>query len=392
MTDELAPDIEQQLTNLTTWQGPTPNLWRRALAATQARSDRTGIRRIFHRRIPSWVVPTVAAAMIFIAVGVSMKEKRAVSLSNFRGIGQGLLIYANDTEEWFPQNHYDIPGYSGLSSSYQMLDKGRGGRGARGGGGVSTPAPYEADVKLYCAFGAGEAASSTLDRHVIRKATIELLTPDVRAAFLKASHLISTAQGEYVQDSGVTGSGNRTEANLTLRVVATRLPEVLNELRQLGEVRSEQTAGEDVTTQVVDIEARLRNEQRVETELLELVEKRQDAPLKEILELRTALGQVRQTIETLTAQRERLDRLVSLATVLVIIRPADAPAPVEDAGVIAYFLKAVGNAWNKGLLFLADTLAGFLSVIIGGLVWWLLLIVALLAWRTYRLRNAKSNN
>ena len=229
-----------------------------------------------------------------------------------------------------------------------------------------------------------------VERHVIRKATIELATEDVRAVFLKAALLISEAKGEYVQDSGITGRAEKMQANLTLRVAAERLPEVLNELRQLGEVRSEKTTGEDVTTQVVDLEARLRNEQRVEAELLQLLEKREDSPLKEILELRRTIADVRQAIEQLTAQRERLSRLVSLATVLVIIRPADAPPPAEpeEPGLGAYFIDALGGAWHKGTTFLVNTFAGFVSVLIGGLIWWILLIAVILLVRSYRRRTA----
>ena len=179
------------------------------------------------------------------------------------------------------------------------------------------------------------------------------------------------------------------EANLTLRVAATRLSEVLNELRQLGQVQAEKASGEDVTAQVVDLEARLRNEQRVETELLQLLERRKDAPLKEILELRTSISGVRQTIEQLTAQRERLSRLVELATGLVIIRPADAPLPAEP-GLGTHLIGALGNAWQRGLVFLINTVAGFVSVIIGGLVWWALLVAVVLCIRAYRRRVPKA--
>jgi len=236
----------------------------------------------------------------------------------------------------------------------------------------------------------GGGAPPPLDRQVIRKATIELCTDDVRAAFLKAILLLSEAQSEFVQESWLTGTGREVQGSLTLRVAADRLSQVLNELRQLGEVQAESSIGEDVTSQVVDLEARLRNEQRVETELLQLLEKRADAPLKEILELRRSIGQVRQNIECLTAQRERLSRLVALATVLVIIRPTDAPEPEPEPGLGAYLSGAFRNAGHKGLLFLINTLAAILSILIGGLIWWLLLVAAILLFRAYRRRGSTS--
>lgn len=215
------------------------------------------------------------------------------------------------------------------------------------------------------------------DRAVIRRATIELSTPDVRSAFLKAQHALSEAEGEYVQDSSLTGSGKTAQANLTLRVGASRLGAVLNALRELGEVKSEQQAGEDVTTQMVDLEARLRNERRVETELLQLLESRKNSPLKEILDLRSSISGVRQSIEQLAGQQERLGRLVSLASVLVIIRTGDAPAvdEVKKEGMWGYFTGAAAGAWRKGLTVLADTLAVIVSIVIGGLVWWIIIVI-----------------
>jgi len=213
---------------------------------------------------------------------------------------------------------------------------------------------------------------------VIRKATVELTTPDVRAAFLKAANLVSAAQGEYVEASTISGRETSLRADLTLRVAASRLSDVLNALRELGEVRSEQTGGEDVTGQVVDIEARLRNEQRVEAELLELLQSRKDAPLDEILEVRSSLASVRRSVEQLTAQRDRLGHLVSLATVLVIIRRGDAPEPVQDSGLLGYFAESCHVAWQAGVRVLVWTVGGVITVVVGGLVWWVLLIIVLL--------------
>lgn len=393
-----APDdnkLEARLAELTQWHGPTPALWRRALqAATEARA---AARRRFwpalHRPLSTSELTGVAACIIG---GVALI---GVMTTTFHGgIGAGTeygssagtpashvpahaertarapsasvagehRVSSNDNTEWFPY-------------------------AASGGGGGRTGS--EGFVAFQASGGAsplaqgGPPADAAQDRQVIRKATIELACADVRAAFLKAGQLPSEARGEYVQDSALTGSERSVQANLTLRVAADRLATVLNELRQLGEVRSEQTGGEDVTAQAVDLEARLRNERRVETELLELMEKRKDAPLKEILELRAALGGVRQSIELLSGQRERLSRLVALATVLVILRPADAPPPE----LLDYFLKALGTAWTAGVRFLVDTLAWLVATLVGGAFWWATLVIAALLARRY-LRRASARD
>ncbi|MCH7961501.1 MAG: DUF4349 domain-containing protein [Planctomycetes bacterium] len=204
---------------------------------------------------------------------------------------------------------------------------------------------------------------------------MELTSTDVAATFLKARQLVSEAGGEYIEQSSLAGEGDSTRASLTLRVSASRLSDVLNELRKLGVVVSEEARGEGVTNQVVDLDARLRNERRVEQELLELLESRDDSPLEEILKLRSEIAKVRTQIERYTAQQERLSRLVSLATVLVIIRP-EKIEPVEvpdEASLWSYFKDSISDSWQRGIAFLADTVAGIVGVIVGGIVWWTLL-------------------
>lgn len=233
------------------------------------------------------------------------------------------------------------------------------------------------------------------DRHVIRKAQIDLRTEEsLRVIFLKAQQVISEARGEYIENASLTGEGKdgeRTIATLTLRIAADRLSAVLGQLRELGVVASESTTGEDVTDRVVDLEARLRNEQRIEAELLELLASRQDASLNEILQLRTQVSSVREGIERLIAQRDRLGRLVALATILVTIQPVDAKDKEPEAPTLAgYFADSIQAAWTSSLRFLIDTAALLVRIAVGGLVWWVLLLVGVLAVRAGLRKRARA--
>lgn len=232
-------------------------------------------------------------------------------------------------------------------------------------------------------------AASEVERHVIRKATIELKTADVRATFAKAGLLVSEVEGEYLEASTLTGDGAGAMAQLTLRVSAARLSRVLNELRAMGIVTSENAGGEDVTDKVVDLEARIRNEQRVEGELLDLLKKQSDAKLKDVLELRGEINRVRERIEQLMGQREKLGRLTSLATVLVLIRADGAPVQVTKGSLAEFFAKVVGDSWQRGLETLIETLAFLVRLIVGGLVWWIVLVGAVLGVVVLRRRAAQ---
>jgi hypothetical protein len=237
--------------------------------------------------------------------------------------------------------------------------------------------------------GGSSQASSAADRHVIRKATMELKSVDVRATFAKVGLLVSEAEGEYVEASTLSGEGASSMGQLTLRVSAARLSRVLNELRGLGKVTSESAGGEDVTDKVVDLEARIRNEQRVEGELLELLKKQSDAKLKDVLELRGEINRVRERIEQLHGQREKLGRLTALATVLVLVRAEDAPPVVKQGALGELFAKAVGDSWKRGVETLIGTVAFLVRLIVGGLVWWMVLVGTVTAAVVLRRREVR---
>lgn len=226
-------------------------------------------------------------------------------------------------------------------------------------------------------------------RQVIRRAQISLAVADVRAAFIAAGQTVSEAGGEFVAESSVTGKDtdpSQQTASITLRVRADRLQEVLRALRSLGLVIEERLGGEDVTDQIVDLDARLRNERRIESELLSLLDDRRGAPLKDLLEVRSALDAARERIERLVAQRDRLDRLVALATVVVLIRHSEAGQVKVDLRPPDPTLgQRVERAWDDGTKALSRSIAWAVEVLVGGLlVWLIVLAAAVAAWALHR--------
>lgn len=370
----LTPDnLEQHLADLTAAPEAESTLWQRVLDNPHP-MRRPSLRRILVRPIPH---PALAACLVILVgallVGILLPSlgrprqaaRQLRDSTQIRGIGQALLNQSSPASA-------DTP----LMASTRMEQQTRSF--------ASAPLATRGDASP------DQSAEAIPSRSVIRKATIELISDDVRAAFAKAAHLISDASGEYVQDSSLTGEGKATQGQLTLRVTVARLSSVLDQLRNLGTVRSENSGGEDVTSQVVDLDARIRNEQRVEAELLQLLDKRSDAPLKDVLEVRNSLNDVRQTIERLIGERQRIGRLIDLATILVIIRaPEEAPKPAAATpppSLGEYFRKNIAASWRSGLEFLADTLASLLALALGGLVWWCL--AALLVYAVLRHRRA----
>lgn len=382
---DAGPELELELRRLTEWTGPVPHpaVWRVAAEVAGleigpglegAAGGAGGTRR--HRlrgwlgrggrggasgrlRMAGWVASWVAVFAVVVGVAIvattpgpgARQSSRALPMgaySRYDGEAPAALERSAPPASPAPPAPPQPPATIARASGEWL-------------GSLDSAAPASPGV------GAG-VPEADVGRQVIRKATLDLLTPDVRAAFMKASFLVSEAGGEYVQESALTGTGRYVSGTLSLRVTATRMSVVMGQLRELGVVASESASGEDVTAQVVDIEARLRNERRVEVELLELLSSRSNAPLKEVLELRDSIARVRQTIESLGAQQQRLSRLVSLATILVSIRAeAEGPRPVGMLG------ERLEQAWNTGRTSFVGSVGWLVEVLVGGAVWWALL-------------------
>jgi len=402
MSEQSEDRLAGQLAELTRWTGDTGDPWRSALERARGAGERSAwLRRLTRLRVPSAVAACVLLAPVGVMVAILLTgrlqslrasdatsvSERSVAASSARGAAPASQSYSESMRALGTLGYVEADGlgYSGGEDEQSAPVDLRGGHGSFDdrSGRYAPPqpdAPYEStDLTL-------------VPRQVVRKAVIELACKDVRAAFLNVGHRVSEARGEFTQESSLSGEAERATANLTLRVAADRLDTLLGELRKLGTIVSERSSGQDVTTQAVDLEARLRNEQRVEAELLDLLQNRADAPLGDILTLRGHISRVRGEIERLSAQRERLGRLVSLATVLVILRAKEAPrVEPSEPGLAAYFRAAMSGAWNEGCRLLADTAAWLMSVFVGGLIWWAALVVAAIVLRRWLARRAANS-
>lgn len=376
---DIKDSLGEALAGLTRWDGPTPALSTIVLAdAERGFAGRSGIaslaRRPFGR---AWKASVgIAAVLVLMGIAATLLTPARVlpSVSARRSVPAGEALSYGRVDADPPPTAGVVLGktVAGLGESERATGQER---------------------RMGTAFAPSEpprppSAVEPSDRVLIRKATVELKSADVRAVFLKLGMLVSAAGGEYVEASSLTGQETSLSGSITLRVAASRLSDVLNQIRGLAIVTSETAGGDDVTAQAVDLEARLRNEQRVEAELLDLVGKRQDAPLKDILELRESLSRVRGSIEQLVAQRDRLSKLASLATVLVIVRQDSAPVQREPQTGWEQLSKGMESAWNSGVRGLIESAAFLVRVAVGGLIWWI--IVALVGAVVYRIVKGAS--
>jgi anti-sigma factor RsiW len=166
--------------------------------------------------------------------------------------------------------------------------------------------------------GEGNAPGTTAGAMIIRTAQVSLITKDFDNARASMEAILKRHRG-YVADlkiGGATGSGRTLTA--TLRVPADRLDASLIELKTLGRLDSESQSGQDVTSQYVDLQARLANSRNTEQRLTDLLRNR-TGKLSDVLEVEQEVDRVRGEIEQMEAERKNMSNQVSYATLNVAI-------------------------------------------------------------------------
>ena len=189
---------------------------------------------------------------------------------------------------------------------------GAGGRDTSGGGGEPLPAATAAP-----GF-ADEGASAVGQRDdalIVRTGSMAVEVADFDAALAKARTAV-TGLGGYISGSQMATDGDQPYASITYRIPSDRWDDAMTALKALGtKVLNEQTQAVEVTTAVVDLDARIDNLRVTERSLQAIMT--QATKIPDILEVQAQLTTVRGEIERLTAERDHLKDQASYGTLTV---------------------------------------------------------------------------
>lgn len=153
---------------------------------------------------------------------------------------------------------------------------------------------------------------------VIRTATLRIVAKEFAGVRAAVEGIVSQAGG-FVDQMTVTGDNAAArELRGTLRVPGDQMAAALARLRAIGQVVEDTQGSQDVTDQIVDLDARLVSARATEKRLTELLANR-TGKLSDVLEVEREITRVRLDIERLDAEKTNMGRRVSYATIDVTI-------------------------------------------------------------------------
>jgi hypothetical protein len=227
-----------------------------------------------------------------------------------------------------------------------------GGEEAGGGGGQDAVAVAQ------------ETAVPSVRPRVIQTASLSLSVP--RNEFDKVidrARLLADSAGGFVVESSASQSGDERRlvtGSLVIRVPEQSYARVMERLSALGRVEGREEAGQDVSQEFVDLEARVRHLEAVETQLLGLLD--DTNTVAEALTVQSQLNQVQLDLEQARGRLQYLDDQVAFATISLDVRERQVVAAAADGGPWS-----IVDAWGTAA-------RGFVTV-----VGWILVAAATIA-------------
>lgn len=219
-------------------------------------------------------------------------------------------------------------------------DGGDGGRdaGGDGDGGFASEPSKDADA-------GGDALAQIRQRQVIYTGQVVLEVDDVEAARRNLSDA-ARARGGFESDARaqlhrVDEQRYRTGV-VVLRVPRENFSALMQRVEADGTVLSTETTSEDVTDQLVDVEARLSSLRAERERLRELFDRANET--EDVLAVERRLSEVQTEIERLEARQQSLERQVAYSTITVELReerPEPDPEQWYDVGPLSAFLESV---------------------------------------------------
>ncbi len=203
-------------------------------------------------------------------------------------------------------------------------------------------------------------SQETQIRMVIKNASLSIVVEEPGATITAISELADDLGGFVVSSNLYRTQTDRglevPQASITIRVPAETLDQALEAIKSgAGEILSENVSGQDVTQEYTDLESRLRNLERAEEQLTEIMDQAWNTD--DVLAVYNRLVEVQGQIEILKGQMQYYEQSAAMSAISVNIQANEAVQPLkignwQPVGVAKRAISALINT----LKFLADML------------------------------------
>ncbi|NHZ35325.1 DUF4349 domain-containing protein [Massilia rubra] len=176
----------------------------------------------------------------------------------------------------------------------------------------------------------------------------------------------------------------RSPANATLsaRIPPQAFDSFLKTMLEHGKLLQHERDSEDLTAQVIDVEAKIANLTALKARILDLLAKR-TGNLKEVLEAEKQLSETQSELDSISGQRKALASQTEMTRVELNLVAESLHAEQSWVAPVAQAIKESGHVLTSSL--------GVLITVVVAVLPWLLVLIPLFLWlrKLYRARKAR---
>ena len=227
---------------------------------------------------------------------------------------------------------------------------------------------------------AAEDRQASTSPKIIYTANLTLESKDYDTARAALDAALNDAGGYLESSSEYSDVGSSRSVNLTFRVPEENYQSFLDAVAQAGNVTYKSQQAEDVTTQYMDIEARLDSLKEQRARLQEL--KASADNLSDLLQIESSLSDVQYQLESYQSQLDWYSRQVECCTVYLSLEEVQTYTPVEEG-----FGSRIQNALREGWSGFVETVQSAAVFLVGH--WPFIVVGAVCGVIFYKARHPK---
>jgi len=174
--------------------------------------------------------------------------------------------------------------------------------------------------------------------------------------------------------------GKALRSRMVLRILTADFDDAMGELEKVATLVSSKRKSEDVTTQVLDLDARVEAQRRSIDRIQVLFD--HATSIKDVVSIESQLSQRQADLESLEAQQRYLADQTSMSTItLSVERTSKSKPPAKPDRDEAGFIAGLSGGWDAMKTFLVGA-----ATVAGALLPWLVLalVLAIPGWPVLR--------
>ncbi|HEX5089233.1 MAG TPA: DUF4349 domain-containing protein [Nocardioides sp.] len=207
---------------------------------------------------------------------------------------------------------------------------------------------------------------------VISTGNVQLRSDDVGQAIFDVRKVVDEYAGAIAEDNTETDkAGVPLRSRMVVRVPTADFDHAMTELEKVGTLVSSKRQSQDVTTQVLDMDARVEAQRRSIERIQVLFDSA--TSIKDVMSIESELSRRQADLESLESQQRYLADQTSMSTITLSVERTSKARPQskadhDDTG----FLSGLAGGWGAMKSFLVGA-----STVAGALLPWLVLALVL---------------